>query len=387
MNKARYVFKKNILLKNMELINLEMKSVFSNFQLAYSFKTNSYDKVLSILKDFHVFAEVVSPFEYALALSKGYDASNIIYNGVCKDYSSINDCVCRNGIMNIDNNEDFDYVCSIANDGIIPNVGLRLSFDNGAPVATRFGVSLDSALFSDILEADRIGKIKVNALHCHFTSNRRPSNFRLYGKVLGFYARKFHDVYNIDFGGNLPSPSQNCNYKEFAVEMKKGLFEGFLLYEQIENKENDYSIIFNKDLLIEDFTSEDETRFEAWLSEKRILIEPGTALVKDAFDVRCNVIHIKKGFIITDASFFDVGESAISDKCKIKVINRGNVSSEDYVENYKITGYTCMENDILKKSYSGKIKVGDEIIFMNCGAYSVCFGNSFINPPLPVEVI
>ena len=56
------------------------------------------------------------------------------------------------------------------------------------------------------------------------------------------------------------------------------------------------------------------------------------------------------------------------------------------LNDFTITGCTCLENDIMKKGFNGKLAAGDFIVFKNVGAYSLCFSNAFIRNPLPVEI-
>ncbi|MCR5605550.1 MAG: hypothetical protein K6F69_01865 [Treponema sp.] len=98
------------------------------------------------------------------------------------------------------------------------------------------------------------------------------------------------------------------------------------------------------------------------------------------------IIHIKEGFIFVDCSIVDIGLAAKYDKCRIQVIKNNNIpeTARTKVRDYNIVGYTCLENDILKKSFTGTIAIGDTIVFKGCGAYSYCWANDFIKPKLNV---
>jgi diaminopimelate decarboxylase len=45
-----------------------------------------------------------------------------------------------------------------------------------------------------------------------------------------------------------------------------------------------------------------------------------------------------------------------------------------------ITGYTCLEQDVLYKDFPQSVKVGDVIEFRNVGGYSVVYKPPFIQP-------
>ena len=49
-----------------------------------------------------------------------------------------------------------------------------------------------------------------------------------------------------------------------------------------------------------------------------------------------------------------------------------------HIEGADITGYTCMEGDILAYNFNGKIAEGDFLEFSNVGAYSIMLKPPFI---------
>ena len=51
-----------------------------------------------------------------------------------------------------------------------------------------------------------------------------------------------------------------------------------------------------------------------------------------------------------------------------------------YVEKADIVGFTCIEDDVLQRGYSGKVGIGDYLVIQNCGSYSVVMKPPFILP-------
>jgi diaminopimelate decarboxylase len=45
-----------------------------------------------------------------------------------------------------------------------------------------------------------------------------------------------------------------------------------------------------------------------------------------------------------------------------------------------VTGYTCMEIDVLQRGFPGELAVGDFLVFGNVGAYTSVFKPPFIRP-------
>ena len=62
-----------------------------------------------------------------------------------------------------------------------------------------------------------------------------------------------------------------------------------------------------------------------------------------------------------------------------------NISIEQKTyKNLDFVGFTCIENDVLYKSYNGKLAVGDMIVINNCGSYSLVMKPPFILPNFAV---
>ena len=57
------------------------------------------------------------------------------------------------------------------------------------------------------------------------------------------------------------------------------------------------------------------------------------------------------------------------------------------VLNARFVGYTCLEQDVLYKGYSGDISNGDYILFGNIGGYSLVDKPPFIMPDCPMIAI
>ena len=62
----------------------------------------------------------------------------------------------------------------------------------------------------------------------------------------------------------------------------------------------------------------------------------------------------------------------------------GSNEARPQYEEIDIVGFTCIESDCLYKGYSGRISVGDYLVFGNVGSYSIVFKPQFIMPYVPV---
>ena len=119
-----------------------------------------------------------------------------------------------------------------------------------------------------------------------------------------------------------------------------------------------------------------------------IIFEPGRFIVADSCELISKVLYIKnsgnKKIAIIDCSFSEYIRPALYDiKPPIKVSN----NSKD-VEIYDIAGGICESTDYFVKDIElPKIKVGDNIVFMNVGAYGSSMSSTYNSRPRPLEVL
>ncbi len=363
MDSRFYRFYPERIIQNAEKIRKEFGMYFKDFVLAYSFKTNFYAPLLCIVKECGALAEVVSEEEYNLAVNAGFSEDRIIFNGVCKNKSLMIRCAKSFGIVNIDSEEELVWAEEyFAETGLPLSVGVRLNFDIGNCIKSRFGISYGSALYKRIVELDKKGTVKIKGLSCHFTNTRQCKFWARKADVLARAALDFSDIQYFDFGGSLAGS-----------------------YEKTDTRKNPAGKKTDGEKI--DFCSVAQSIFDTLLKygfeKKKIIIESGTAVAGSAFDITAKVMHIKdEGFVILDISFTDMMIPALSDSAGFEIIHCGAIQKS--LCNYTITGCTCLENDIIKKGFNGKLAAGDLIVFKNMGAYTLCFANNFIRPALPV---
>lgn len=360
MKSRRYIYHPEKLERNVADIKKEFSSRLNNFELAYSFKTNRHNLVLADAKKLGLKAEVVSTEEYRAAMDSGWKESEIIYNGVCKEKELLFRTVVSGGIVNLDNEEELSWAEEYFGQNKTPlELGLRLSFDIGNGIKSRFGIEVESEAYKRTKELSAQGKIKIIGLSCHFTKTRQKKFWIKKAEGLAKAAKDFPLIEYLDFGGSLAGSYEKTDPR------KNSPGEGM-----------DYSSV--ADAIF-------ETLKKFALENKKIILECGTAIVGSAFDISSRVLHIKEsGFIVLDVSFKDMMIPSLSDSVAFEIISGGG--KQRMLNNFTITGCTCLENDIIKKGFNGKLAVGDEIILRNVGAYTLCFASSFIRNPLDVEV-
>lgn len=360
MDTRKYIYHPEKLKSNIEAIRKEFGSRLKDFELAYSFKTNCHPYVIEDVKKSGIKAEVVSTEEYEKALAFGWKENEIIYNGVCKEKELFVSTALSGGMVNIDNEEELSWAEEYFDQKKISlELGLRVCFDIGNGIKSRFGIEVRSETYKKALELSALGKIKIKGLSCHFTKTRQKKFWIKKAEELARVAKDFPLLEYLDFGGSLAG-----SYEKVDPRKKSA------------GEEIDFASVSE---------AIDETLKKFGLENKKIILECGTAIVGSAFEIVAKVLHIKEnGFVILDVSFKDMMITSLSDSVTFEIIRGG--AEQKMLNDYTITGCTCLENDIIKKGFNGKLAVGDEIVFKNVGAYSLCFANSFIRNPLDVEI-
>ena len=131
----------------------EFASIYPNFNIAYSYKTNYTPKLCKIVNELGGFAEVVSDMEMEIALRVGVAPQNIIWNGPFKNAEKVEQLLVMGGTVNIDSAYEIDLIAEIAKKypGQKLNIGIRCNFDVNDGVVSRFGFDIESEDFSRAL--------------------------------------------------------------------------------------------------------------------------------------------------------------------------------------------------------------------------------------------
>ena len=123
-------------------------------------------------------------------------------------------------------------------------------------------------------------------------------------------------------------------------------------------------------------------------AEKPVLfIEPGSAPVGDAMKFVAKVVSLKtvrgKNIATLLGSIYNINPTLNKKNPPICVYHSGD-NEPQWFDDLDFGGYTCIESDYLYRGYSGKIAVGDYVIFGNVGSYSVVLKPPFILPNFPI---
>ena len=350
-----YVFNKNEFVNNYTTFEQAFKKRYDKYKLSYSYKTNYTPYICKIVKQLGGYAEVVSDMEYSIARQIGYDCNKIIYNGPYKG-NLCYEHLLMGGILNVDNLEEFGRIVDFANSHPDKtfNIGLRLNIDVGQSFVSRFGIDTSGKelqlIFSKVKE---LSNLHIVGLHCHIGQSRSVAAWKKRTLTMlsladsyfpssppqyidlgsGMYGR-MQPILASQFANNIPT------YDDYA-EVTAGLFQKH--YKDVHHD--------NKPIL---FT------------------EPGTTLINSYIDFIGKITAVKeiksRVFIMMNCSKDNIGDICKMKRLPIQHIPCGIPSI--CCQDASITGYTCLEHDVMYPDFSGSISIGDYIVFNNVGGYS-----------------
>jgi len=344
-----YISDKSDFKRNITDFMAAFREYYPNYNIGYSFKTNYCRDFIDVVREVGGYAEVVSPAEYQLARNCGFEDCEIIYNGVIPDTEDKIRCANHGGIVNIDNVGELGSLFGISAHPIA--IGIRLNFDIGNGVVSRFGIDVDSKGYQEIIELQRRGLIRVKCVHCHISYARGLSYFKKRAEMMVKFAKEL-GASIVDIGGNMfgrMDDSLKSQYGEYVpsyVEYAKVIGEVFA----------------------REFPN----------GEVQLITENGTPIVSTSMSLLATIIGKKvikgKTMLVVDCKRDDVGFVCHTKNPPCNVL----ADTGDYVEHATIYGCTCIENDIIHRDYSGYANIGDKILISNIGAYGCNVANDFI---------
>ena len=358
---AFYLLESEQFRKNYAELKSTFSSIYPNFNIAYSYKTNYTPKLCKIVNELGGYAEVVSEMELELALRIGVKPENIIWNGPIKNPISLKDFLLSGGTANVDSLDDLEPIKNIVknNPNTKINLGIRVNYEVGDGVISRFGFDTESDDFKECLRYIQSTKnIELVNLQCHFAKrNVEYWPARAKGMIelvdrLGFVPRR------IDLGGGLFGKMEESLKKQFSTPIP------------------------NYDAYAEAAARTFRNRFGD--NGPELIIEPGSALVGDCMKFIGTVKTIKqvqgKWFASVLGSQKNISMTGVNPP--IEVVHMGSPLNK--YKNLDFVGFTCIEGDVIYRDYTGELAKGDALVISNCGSYSLVMKPPFILPNFPV---
>ena len=357
-----YVFNDKAFINNYNHLCEVFRKEYPNYNLGYSFKTNYTPHICKLVKSLGGYAEVVSDMELYVAKRIGYDNNMIIYNGPCKG-EKMEEHILNGGISNIDNENEVDRVIELAklHPEQIIKIGLRINTDIGAGFVSRFGIETDSPTMSRVVSLIKSQpNLKLVGLHMHVSRARLIEAWQKRIDNILEEADKIIDGVPeyIDLGSGMFADMEDYLKKQFTINVPT--FE-------------EYAKVVAGTMAKRYYNSE----------KKPLLItEPGTTVVSRYLSLVTSVKAVKtvrgRSIAVVDCDIHNAGETCQMLKLPYTLYKTENGKNSG--SPVDITGFTCLEQDVLFKDFPKPVCVGDIIEFRNVGGYSVVYKPPFIQP-------
>lgn len=357
-----YVFYVDEFKRNYNELRESYKSVYDKFEIAYSFKTNYMPAACETVLGMGGFAEVVSDTEYKMAKRYGFEASRTIVNGPGK-WFGIEEMVSDGAILMADNKYELDKIieCAAKADREV-KIGFRMNFSIGTDKISRFGFDPEDPETEKVINAAREAKnICIIGLHYHLGGSRSVD------------AWKMRAVKMIEYSERLLKPEERK-----IIDLGSGMFGHVdpILAEQF----GQYIPSFKEyaDVVAGEFAK----HYEGVREEDRplLIVEPGSTVIANTMVYATRVIAIKnirgRSIAMVDGSVHQLGELGKKKQLPACVLHEG--TGEESITDADITGYTCLQDDIMYRSFPEELKCGDVFVIGNAGAYTNVMKPPFI---------
>jgi diaminopimelate decarboxylase len=355
-------------------------------QVFLSYKTNPVPGVLKALHAKGAGAEVISEFEFWLALALGVPPSLILYNGPAKSDRSLEWAVEKDILaVHINHAEEAERLRAIARRlGRQVRVGLRIT---GSGWAGQFGLPIESGeALAFLRELLTIPEFKVTSLHCH-----RGGTIRTEGDLTAHLDQvaRFCRIANaelgwtpeqVDVGGSLGVPTvRSLDARDVKFAWAFGL----------PPLPPDPSLTLSPRAYSEIVVRRMRGAFLAMQAAvPRIIIEPGRSLTGNSQLLLSNVIDVKKadglGYAILDAG--SCHARIIADEFHQVFPLTRRVGEAECL--YRLVGPICHTGDIIARAWrGGRLERGDFVAIMDSGAYFIADSASFSFPRAGVVML
>ena len=342
---------------------------YQNIQIGYSYKTNYLPCLCKLVQKWGGYAEVVSSMEYELAYDYyQIDGNRIIVNGPIHTKDFIYEVLNNGSLLQIDSMYILEYVKEfcLENPHKDINVTIRFNFSMQDAHFSRFGFDYTLENITHIKNIlISCSNLNIQGFHCHFSTGKRS--------VAAFKERaeKLIQIYKKHF------LEQNLKYLNFGG----GFFSRMpqMLKEQFECSVpaiEEYTEALGK-TMIKEFGNQ----------SLELIVEPGTALTADCMIFVCQVYDVKeiagRKIALTNGSIHNIKPTLNTKNLPCYVVKKRK-NRKICEMPYYITGYTCMEKDVMFEDYIGDIEKGDYIVFENIGAYTNVYKPPFIKAQVPI---
>ncbi len=359
-----FVFSERILQERVRELKDQLARRFSQFTIAWSYKTNYLESVCRVFHREGAWAEVVSGQELEKAFRTGVVGSQIIFNGPSKTEAALERAF-REGVhVNIDHLDELALAEQVAARlGVQPTVGIRVNLaELPVPSWDRFGFNVENgSAMQAVRRILRGGRLQLDSLHCHIgTFILDPDTYRLQARALARFARALgreHGVriQTLDLGGGFASHNT--------------LHQQYLPGEEITPSLGQY---------VEKVAAGLEEGLDGDTAP-RVVLETGRALVDDAAIVIASVIGSKRLVDGRRAVIVDAGVNILPTAWWYRHDVHPAQESHGVAEPSVFFGPLCMNIDVIRDGILfPPLESGDRVVIGHVGAYNVTQWMQFI---------
>ena len=329
----------------------------------FAVKSLSNLSILKIIKDAGCGFDIVSGGELHRVLSIGAEPKKIIFSGVGKTKSEIQQGI-NSGILsfNVESESELYRIEKIADDIESPapiSIRINPDIDSGGHdyITTgrkgdKFGIS-DTRKVIDLCKyAHQSKNLKIVGLACHIGSQildldgfmkSADKIFELADELANFdISLEF-----LDLGGGL-----GISYENEVPPSPLDLIS--CLEDKFKNR------------------------------KERLILEPGRSISANAGVLLTKVEYIKDNFLIVDAAMNDLLRPSLykahHDVCNVK-------DKKDNLKKWNVVGPVCESSDFLAKNASLDVHEDDLIVVKNAGAYGFVMASNYNSRPKGCEIL
>lgn len=372
-----FLFSEQRLEDNFKILQKSFRRYYQNTEVFYSIKTNFELQILKTLKGLGSKGEAASMLEVEIAKKAGFEGKELILDGPAWTDQEIEFCIKNNiNTFNADSLDELKRVNKIAKKHkkqikislrIFPEIRMSIlkSFIEG--YITKFGVPISQAItaYKEALEMSNVTPVAIST---HVGSMITDPGY--YEKAVQKLVRLAFDLKNklgisieeINIGGGFGVQSLNYYSIQNIILNKAGISQ------------------YSKAASMEDFGRRIGQKFAKELKlyklpEIKLILEPGRFLVSDSGILVTKVVSVKNSWIFIDGGINLIPESIFFIRRGFLIANK--IGQEANCE-CNIAGPTLNTADVLAvKQKLPRIELGDIVVVLDAGAYSLSRSNQF----------
>lgn len=354
-----YLFDESRFVENYSRLREQLRLHHANTQVAYALKANYMPRICELINELGGMAEVVSRFEFDVA-RRHLPAAQLIFNGPIKREDDLRTALRGGSAVNIDSFSEIALLEQLAGEFDEIVIGLRVNF--ASLPTSRFGFQVESGeLEAALNRLKRIPNLEVAGLHCHVSDRARgvtahTERLRLLSELALQLAPRY-TIETLNVGGGLLGAMPAQLKSQFPFEVPS----------------------------IDEYADAIGSAFKRYApcATMQLIVEPGISMVADTHCLVAEVIEIRERNgtyqALIDTSINSTNPTHSNSQPMLYAVT-ANTHYASPPHTYRLVGNTCMEHDVICEVFTGRLDIGDYIVFENRGAYSLNYTPPFITP-------